>query len=154
MDRKPPKYNRSSNNKLPPGSSNHKETSGNAGDLGSIPGSGKSPREEHGNPLHYSCLKNSMDRGAWQATVCGIIKSRTGPSNYHVKFLSSKKGRIEINVHVQFISLFGEVASGSQRLEVASNHLIQPSHLGICVTEIQTLGKSLQGTMSSPVVNS
>ena len=40
-------------------------------DMGSIPGSGRSPGEGYGNPLKYSCLKNSMDRGAWQATVHG-----------------------------------------------------------------------------------
>ena len=49
----------------------------NAGDMASIPGSGRSPREENGNPLLYSCLGNLMDRGAWQATVHGVTKSRT-----------------------------------------------------------------------------
>ena len=43
----------------------------NAGDMGSIPGSGKSPGEGNGNPLQYSCLENPMDRGAWQATIYG-----------------------------------------------------------------------------------
>ena len=43
----------------------------NAGDAGSIPGSGRSPGEGNGNPLQYSCLKNPMDRGAWWATVPG-----------------------------------------------------------------------------------
>ena len=43
----------------------------NMGDLGSIPGLGRSPGEGHGNPLQYSCLENSMDSGAWLATVCG-----------------------------------------------------------------------------------
>ena len=42
---------------------------GNIRDSGSIPGSGRSPGERHGNPLQYSCLENRMDRGAWQATV-------------------------------------------------------------------------------------
>ena len=46
----------------------------NAGDLGSIPESGKSPGVGHGNPLQYSCLENPMDRGAWQATVHRVIK--------------------------------------------------------------------------------
>ena len=68
---------RNSNNKLPPGSSNRKDISCNAGDLGSIPGSGKSPREEHGDPPQYSCLKNSRDIGAWWATVHGATKSQT-----------------------------------------------------------------------------
>ena len=45
----------------------------NAGDPGSIPGSGRSPGEGNGNPLQYSCLGNPMDRGAWQATVHGVI---------------------------------------------------------------------------------
>ena len=44
----------------------------NAGDLGSIPGSGRSPGEGNGNPLQYSCLENSMERGVWLATVHGV----------------------------------------------------------------------------------
>ena len=47
----------------------------NAGDLGSIPGSGRSPGEGNGNPLQYPCLENSMDGGAWWATVHGVEKS-------------------------------------------------------------------------------
>ena len=46
----------------------------NAGDLGSVPGSGRSPGEGNGNPLRYSCLENPMDRGALQATVHGFAK--------------------------------------------------------------------------------
>ena len=45
-----------------------------AEDMNSIPGSGRSPREEKGNPLQYSCLGNHMDRGAWWATVHGVTK--------------------------------------------------------------------------------
>ena len=48
-----------------------------AGDLSSIPELGRSPGGGHGNPLQYSCLENPMDRGAWQATVHGIVKSGT-----------------------------------------------------------------------------
>ena len=48
---------------------------GDARDVGSIPGSGRSPRGGHSNPLQYSCLENSMDRGAWQATVHEVAKS-------------------------------------------------------------------------------
>ena len=47
----------------------------NAGDVGSIPGSGGSPGEGNGNPLQYYCLENFMDRGAWQAIVLGVAKS-------------------------------------------------------------------------------
>ena len=58
-------------------SSVSKESACNAGDPGSIPGSRISPGEGKGNPLQYSCLKNSMDRGAWWATFHGIAKSQT-----------------------------------------------------------------------------
>ena len=54
-----------------------KESACNAGDLGSIPESGRSSGEGNGNPLQYSCLENSMDRGAWWATVHGVTKSQT-----------------------------------------------------------------------------
>ena len=46
-----------------------KKSACSTGDLGSIPGLGRSPGEGHGNPLQYSCLENPMGRGAWQATV-------------------------------------------------------------------------------------
>ena len=49
----------------------------NSGDRGSIPGLGRSPGEENGNPLQYSCLENSTDRGAWRVTVHGVTKSQT-----------------------------------------------------------------------------
>ena len=49
----------------------------NAGDEGSIPGSGRSPGEGNGNPLQYSCLENPMDRGTWQAMVNKVAKNRT-----------------------------------------------------------------------------
>ena len=60
-----------------PGGSDSKESACNAGGPSSIPGSGRSPREGNGNPLQYSCLENSMDRGAWWATAHGVTKSRT-----------------------------------------------------------------------------
>ena len=60
-----------------PRSSVSKESSGNSGDPGSIPGLGRYPGEGNGNPLQYSCLENSMDRGAWQATVHEITESAT-----------------------------------------------------------------------------
>ena len=52
-------------------------SAGDAGDVGLIPGSGRSPGGGNGNPLQYSCLKNSKGRGAWQATVHGVTKSWT-----------------------------------------------------------------------------
>ena len=51
-----------------PGGSDDKESACNAGDLGSVPGSGRSPGEENGYPLQYSFVENSIDRGAWGAT--------------------------------------------------------------------------------------
>ena len=54
----------------------------NAGDLGSIPGLGRSTGEGNGNLLQYSCLENPMDKGAWQATVHGVAKSRTRLSDF------------------------------------------------------------------------
>jgi len=53
-----------------------KESACNAGDLGSIPGSERSPGKGNGNPLQYSCLEKPMDRGAWWATVHGIARVR------------------------------------------------------------------------------
>ena len=49
----------------------------NTGDVGLIPGLGRSPSEGHGHSLQYSCLENPMDRGAWQATVHRVAKSQT-----------------------------------------------------------------------------
>ena len=60
-----------------PGGSDDKASAYNAGDLGLIPGSGRSPGEGNGNPLQYSCLENPMDGGVWWATVHGVAKSRT-----------------------------------------------------------------------------
>ena len=56
-----------------PHSSVGKESACSAGDLCSIPESGRSPEEGNGNPLHYSCLENPMDRGTWWATVHGVL---------------------------------------------------------------------------------
>ena len=57
-----------------PGGSNNKESAYNAGDLGSVPGSGRSPGEGNGYPLQYSCLENSMDRGACWATYSMVLQ--------------------------------------------------------------------------------
>ena len=60
-----------------PGGSDDKQSVCNAGDMGSIPGLERSPGEGNGNPLHYSCLENPMDREAWWATIHGIAQSWT-----------------------------------------------------------------------------
>ena len=73
------------------GGSDGKASAYNAGDLGSIPGLGRSPGEGNGNPLQYSCLENPMDGGAWWATVHGVAKSWTRLSDS--RFEDNCKGR-------------------------------------------------------------
>ena len=65
-----------------PGGSEVKASACNAGDLGSIPGLGRSPGEENGNPLQDSCLENPMDRGALWAIVHRVAKSQTRLSDF------------------------------------------------------------------------
>ena len=66
-----------------PGGSDNNASAYNAGDLGSIPGSRRSPGEGNGNPLQYSCLKNPVDRGTWWITTHGVAKSQTQLSEFH-----------------------------------------------------------------------
>ena len=56
-------------------------SAGDVRDTGLIPGLGRSPGEGNGNPLQYSCLENSIDRGTWRAAVHGVTKSQTRPSD-------------------------------------------------------------------------
>ena len=67
-----------------PGSSDGKESACSAGELSSIPGSGRSPGEGNGNPLQYSCLENPMDRGIWWVTVHGVPESWTWLSDWYL----------------------------------------------------------------------
>ena len=69
-----------------PGGSDGKESACNAEDLGSIPELGRSPGEGNGYPLQHSGLENSMDRGAWQATVHGVARNQTQLRNFHLDF--------------------------------------------------------------------
>ena len=69
-----------------PGGSDDKASAHNVGDLGSVPGLGRSPGEGNGSPLQYCYLENLMDRGAWQAAVHGIAKSRTQLSDFTFTF--------------------------------------------------------------------
>ena len=78
-----------------------KESACNAGDLDSIPGSGRSPGEGNGNPLQYPCLEHPMNRGTWQATVHGASRvghdSATKPSNHQVCHSFSSKKQMSLN---------------------------------------------------------
>ena len=70
-----------------PEASAGKESTCNVGDLGSIPELGRSSGEGNNYPLQYSCLENSTERVAWQATVHGVTKSQTRLSNFHFSVL-------------------------------------------------------------------
>ena len=67
-----------------------KQSTCSAGDPGSIPGSWRSPGEGNGYPLQYSCLENSMDRGAWQATILGITKGSNMTEQLKLHFGASQ----------------------------------------------------------------
>ena len=70
-----------------PGDSGVKNLPASAGDAGSIPGWGRSSGKGNGNTFQYSCLENSMDRGAWWATVHGVAKSQTQLSDYYFQII-------------------------------------------------------------------
>ena len=74
-----------------PGGSEVKASASNVEDLGSIPGSGRSPGEGNGNPLQSSCLENPIDRGAWWATVHGVAKSQTRLSDFTFTFIQENR---------------------------------------------------------------
>ena len=89
-----------------PGGSEVKASACNAGDLGSIPGSRRSPGEGNGNPLQCSCLENPMDGGAWWATVHGIAKSRTRLNDFTGPLPLWKQGRGRKSRRAGFPPLF------------------------------------------------
>ena len=62
---------------------NSPANAGDIKDLGSIPGSGRSPGEGHGYPVQYSCLENAMDRGVWRVTVHGVAEPDMTEANEH-----------------------------------------------------------------------
>ena len=63
---------------------------GDTEDASSVPGSGRSPGEGHGNPLQYSCLENPMDRGVWQATLHRVTESDTNEAAEHIEHQDQK----------------------------------------------------------------
>ena len=73
---------------------------GDTGDVGLIPGWGRSPVVANGNPLQYACLENPTDRGAWQATVHGVAKSQTRLSNQtELNILSHSLEKAQVGAH-------------------------------------------------------
>ena len=99
-----------------PGSSADKESACNAEDLGSIPGLGRSFGEGNGYPLQYSCLENSMERGAWQATVHGVAKSQTWLSNFffppHLFLPFASRVQTNISTHYCLTIVMSYLAKG------------------------------------------
>ena len=90
-----------------PSGSGGTESACNVGDLGSIAGLGRSPGEGNGNPLQYSFLENSMDGGAWWATVHGVTKSRTLLSDFTFWWNVCKNAflKIKSSTHLPFLFL-------------------------------------------------
>ena len=88
------------------GGSDGKESACNARDLGSIPGLGKSPGEGNGNPLPYSCLENSIDRGVWWAIVHKVARVRDDFSAKPPPFILYKHKLYSIYFHGSEASAF------------------------------------------------
>ena len=108
----------------------------NTGDLGSIPGSGRSPGEGNGNPPQYSCLENPMDGGAWWATVHGVAKSWTWLSNFtSLKGNNLQKKSLSPSKYHQhnrlFVAVFDWSPKESERTSAAASHRWQKQILEI-----------------------
>ena len=116
-----------------PGGSDGKEFACNAGDLGSIPGSGRAPGEGNGNPLQDSCLENLTDEGAWQ--VHGVVKSQTRLSNFtHLTTESAQGASLMARCHRTLelgVQAVLEVQFSSPRLSLLHSHslLLQTAFL-------------------------
>ena len=107
------------------GQRNPPAKAGDAGTLGSIPGLGRSPGGGNGNPLQYSCLENSMDRGAWRATAHGVKKTRDDRETKHpcVRLLLHRVVLTVVYLHVCVRG--GEQEAETERQDDA--HITQPS---------------------------
>ena len=104
-----------------PGGSDGKEFAYNVEDMGLIPGLRRSPGEGNGYPLQYSCLENSMDSRAWQATVQGIAKSWTHLSDFHFHLC------VYINIYVWFLLLhFSSFCLHSMTLCITISQKLMP----------------------------
>ena len=88
-----------------PGGLDGKESACSAGDLGSIPGSGRSPGEGNSNPLQYSCLENPVDGGVWSATVHGIAKAQLSDFSFFLS-LSLPTPLTPVSIYLPIYHLF------------------------------------------------
>ena len=117
-----------------PGGSEVKASACNAGDLGSNPGSGRSPGEGSGNPFQYSCLENPMDRGAWWATVYRVAKSRTWLSNFTILLHFSSVAQLcptlcdPMNLSTPGLPVHHQLPEFTQTCVHRVSDAIQPSH--------------------------
>ena len=87
----------------------------------SLPGSGKSPGEGNGCPLQYSCIENSMDRGAWRATVHGITESDTIEQLMLSHTHSAVKNPLTVSFYI-YIYIYKQVHSEVQKYKIPSTH--------------------------------
>ena len=110
--------------------SDGKESTCYAGDLGSIPGWGRSPGEGNGNLLQYSCLEDPMDRGAWWATVYGVAKSWTRLSDTHTHTNTNTHTHIYRDVLKDYIPyLMNQSLTKTLGILVLISHLVQKPRL-------------------------
>ena len=105
------------------GGSEVKASACNTGDLGSIPGSGRSPGEGNGNPLQYSCLENPMDGGAWWATVHGVSKSWTRLKDFTFTLLLGRKAMTNLDSILKSRHYFANKGPPSQSYGFSSSHV-------------------------------
>ena len=112
-----------------PGGSVVKNLLVNAGDLGSIPGSGRPPGEGNSNPLQYSCLENPMDGGAWWATVHGVAQSRT-----RLKQLSSSSSSHYFSWEIPWTEEPGSPWGSRVRHNIETKTITTTTHDGILLS--------------------
>ena len=109
-----------------PGGSEVKASACNAGDLDSIPRSGRSPGEGNGNSLQYSCLENPMDRGAWWATVHGVAKRWTRLSDFTNAPCTVTSLTRFVSARVNKLQNAGLVPQGNIKLHLTTENITHP----------------------------
>ena len=123
-----------------PGGSDDEASAYNAGDLGSIPGSGRSPGKGSSNPCQYSCLETPTDGGAWEATVPGLTKSRTRLSDFIFTFFPSFSSVQLLSWVLLFVTPWTEAhqaslsitSSWSRPIPMSIKSVMPSNHLILC----------------------